>query len=114
MLQQPKYSERNNTLVKHNVLLYHTDQDEEGKLYYKVGDERSFYTETHGFGHVKVEKEADYTLIEQMDDGWLQIAFQDNLDLYGGIDGKYQDLLDLLRDNKAINSLICNTIERGE
>jgi hypothetical protein len=58
--------------------------------------------------------EADYTLIEQMDDGWLQIAFQDNLDLYGGIDGKYQDLLELLRDNKAINSLICNTIERGE
>src|SRR4051812_24750772 len=99
MLQQPKYSERNNTLVKHNVLLYHTDEDEEGNLYYDDESARSFYTKAHGFGYVKVDKETDYTSIERIDDGWLQLTFEDNLGLHGGIDGKYQVLLEMLRDN---------------
>jgi hypothetical protein len=114
MLQQPDIPEKEQHLMaERRVLLSQPYNFEEGVETGATKDTRRFLVEPVGYGYAQVHKEMDYTSEEEIDNGWMQISF-DNPDFYGGEDGRMCELLELLNNDGELAKIINKSVERGE
>jgi hypothetical protein len=100
-------------LSKHEVLLsqpYNIDAGVETK---EPKNTRRFYAEAVGFGLIEINEDFDYTSVDEIDQGWMQISCSDNKDVYGGKEGRMSELLAELNDDAVLAKLVNEVVERG-